>query len=108
MASTTSMALGAVDVAKEKGLIGKMVIFGNDGEKDALDSIEAGELTGTQYTDVFQQGRFAALRARRCSPPAACQRDGVRAAGHAADALHHRHQGNRRSNSTVTTLVSAG
>ena len=27
-----SMALGAVDVAKEKGLIGKLVIFGNDGE----------------------------------------------------------------------------
>jgi ABC-type sugar transport system substrate-binding protein len=58
-----SMALGAVDVAKEKGLLGQMVIFGNDGEKDALASIEAGELTGTQYTDVFQQGRFAAAAA---------------------------------------------
>ncbi|WP_084633303.1 sugar ABC transporter substrate-binding protein [Pleomorphomonas oryzae] len=58
-----SMALGAVDVAKEKGLLGKMVIFGNDGEKDALASIEAGELNGTQYTDVFQQGRFAAAAA---------------------------------------------
>ncbi|MEO8243119.1 MAG: sugar ABC transporter substrate-binding protein [bacterium] len=58
-----SMALGAVDVAKEKGLIGKLVIFGNDGEKDALESIAAGELTGTQYTDVFQQGRFAAAAA---------------------------------------------
>lgn len=58
-----SMALGAVDVAKEKGLLGKMVIFGNDGEKDALASIEAGELSGTQYTDVFQQGRFAAAAA---------------------------------------------
>ena len=58
-----SMALGAVDVAKEKGLLGKLVIFGNDGEKDALASIEAGELTGTQYTDVFQQGRFAASAA---------------------------------------------
>jgi ribose transport system substrate-binding protein len=55
-----SMALGAVDVAKEKGLIGKLVIFGNDGEVAALESIEAGELTGTQYTDVFQQGRLAA------------------------------------------------
>jgi ABC-type sugar transport system substrate-binding protein len=58
-----SMALGAVDVAKAKGLIGKLVIFGNDGEKDALESIEKGELTGTQYTDVFQQGRFAAAAA---------------------------------------------
>lgn len=58
-----SMALGAVDVAKSKGLLGKMVIFGNDGEKDALESIERGELTGTQYTDVYQQGRFAASAA---------------------------------------------
>ena len=58
-----SMALGAVDVAKEKGLLGKMVIFGNDGETAALESIEAGELTGTQYTDVYQQGRLAAAAA---------------------------------------------
>jgi ribose transport system substrate-binding protein len=58
-----SMALGAVDVAKQKGILGKMVIFGNDGEKDALESIEKGELTGTQYTDVYQQGRFAAAAA---------------------------------------------
>jgi ribose transport system substrate-binding protein len=58
-----SMALGAVDVAKEKGLLGKIVIFGNDGETGALESIAAGELTGTQYTDVFQQGRLAAAAA---------------------------------------------
>jgi ABC-type sugar transport system substrate-binding protein len=55
-----SMALGAVDVAKQKGILDRMTIFGNDGEKDALESIENGELTGTQYTDVYQQGRFAA------------------------------------------------
>jgi ABC-type sugar transport system substrate-binding protein len=55
-----SMALGAVDALKVKGLLGKVVVFGDDGEKDALSSIEAGELTGTQYTDVYQQGRFAA------------------------------------------------
>jgi ribose transport system substrate-binding protein len=77
-----SMALGAVDVAKSKGLIGKLAIFGNDGEKDALESIEKGELTGTQYTDVFQQGRFAASAAtvlatglvpgRRSSSRASC------------------------------------
>jgi ribose transport system substrate-binding protein len=58
-----SMALGAADVAKEKGLIGKLVIFGNDGEVAALESIAAGELTGTQYTDVYQQGRLAAAAA---------------------------------------------
>jgi ribose transport system substrate-binding protein len=55
-----SMALGAVDVAKSNGTLENMVIFGNDGEVAALESIEAGELTGTQYTDVYQQGRFAA------------------------------------------------
>src|SRR5512143_1012124 len=54
------MTIDAVDVSRAKCLIPKLFIFGNDGEKDALDSIEAGELTGTQYTDVFQQGRFAA------------------------------------------------
>jgi ABC-type sugar transport system substrate-binding protein len=58
-----SMALGAVDVAKEKGMLAKLVVFGNDGEKDALESIENGELAGTQYTDVYQQGRFAAVTA---------------------------------------------
>ena len=57
------MALGAVDVLKAKNLLGQVTVFGNDGEKAALESIEAGELTGTQYTDVFQQGRFAAATA---------------------------------------------
>lgn len=58
-----SMALGAVDVAKEQGILDQLVVFGNDGETAAIESIEAGELTGTQYTDVFQQGRFAASAA---------------------------------------------
>ena len=75
-----SMALGAVDVAKEKGLIGKLVIFGNDGETDALESIAAGELTGTQYTDVYQQGRLAAgaatVLARGMVPATAFQKQG--------------------------------
>ena len=57
-----SMALGAVDVAREKGLLGKIVIFGNDGETGALE-LAAGELTGTQYTDVYQQCRLAAAAA---------------------------------------------
>jgi ribose transport system substrate-binding protein len=58
-----SMALGVVDVAKQKGILNKLVVFRDDGEKDALESIEAGELKGTQYTDVYQQGRFAAAAA---------------------------------------------
>ena len=55
-----SMALGAVDAAKKAGRLDDLVIFGNDGEKAALELIEKGELAGTQYTDVYQQGRFAA------------------------------------------------
>ena len=43
-----SMALGAVDVAKEKALIGKLAIFGNDGEVAALESIRLASSTGTQ------------------------------------------------------------
>ena len=58
-----SMALGAVDVAKSKSLVGKIAIWGNDGEKDALESIAAGGLSGTAYTDVWQQGRLAAALA---------------------------------------------
>jgi ribose transport system substrate-binding protein len=78
-----SMALGAVDVAKEKGLIGKFVVFGNDGETAALESIEAGELTGTQYTatcisrDAWPPRqrpywRRAACRRRRSPSRATC------------------------------------
>lgn len=62
-----SMALGAVDVAKEQGILDQLTVFGNDGETAAIESIEAGELTGTQYTDVFQQGRFAAAAALQLS-----------------------------------------
>lgn len=57
------MALGAVDVAKSKGILKKLTIFGNDGAKTALQSIQAGELDGTAYTDVWQQGRLAAAAA---------------------------------------------
>ncbi|MEO9821248.1 MAG: sugar ABC transporter substrate-binding protein [Paracoccaceae bacterium] len=70
-----SMALGAVDVAKQKGSLAKMTIFGNDGEKDALASIEAGELTGTQFTDVYQQGRYAASVATVIATGAVSARD---------------------------------
>ncbi len=100
-----SMALGAVDVAKEKGLLGKIVIFGNDGEIAALESIEAGELTGTQYTDVYQQGRLAAGRGDRAGDRRRSG-DGLRAAGPPADALRHRHQGKRRIRSSPPSAGS--
>ena len=70
-----SMALGAVDVLKARGLLGKVFVFGDDGQRDALDSIAAGELTGTQYTDVYQQGRFAASIAMAAATSGATARD---------------------------------
>jgi ribose transport system substrate-binding protein len=70
-----SMALGAIDVLKARNMLGKVVVFGDDGEKDALRSIEAGELTGTQYTDVYQQGRFAASLAMAAATSGATLQD---------------------------------
>ena len=100
-----SMALGAVDVAKEKGLIGKLIIFGNDGEVAALESIEAGELTGTQYTDVYQQGRLAAGAATVLATGTFRRR--LRAPGPSPDALRHRHQVERRVHSAFSALVTS-
>ena len=99
-----SMALGAVDVAKEKGLLGKIVIFGNDGETGALESIEAGELTGTQYTDVYQQGRLAAAAATVLATRRRTGH-GLRPAGPSADALPDRDKGQRGPDSALPTLV---
>ena len=99
-----SMALGAVDVAKEKGLIGKLVIFGNDGEVAALESIEAGELTGTQYTDVYQQGRLAAARCHGAGDRRSAG-DSLRPTSSPADALRYCHQGKCGDYSALPALV---
>ena len=76
-----SMALGAVDVAKEKGLLGKMVIFGNDGETRRAGVDRGGR---TDRHAVHRRVPAGPLRRRRRD--GAGQRagagDGVRAAGH--------------------------
>lgn len=56
-----SMAEGAALAAEAAGRLKDMVIWGNDGEKDALTMIEQGKLAGTIYTNCFEQGA-AALR----------------------------------------------
>ena len=99
-----SMALGAVDVAKEKGLLGKIVIFGNDGETGALESIAAGRT----YRDAIYRrvsagpscrgGGDRACHGRRCG-------DGIRPAGPPADALPDRHKGYCRRDSALPALV---
>ena len=54
-----SMAEGAALAAEAAGRLNGMVIWGDDGEKDALTMVEQGKLTGTIYTNCFEQGALA-------------------------------------------------
>ncbi|WP_461204885.1 sugar ABC transporter substrate-binding protein [Clostridium sp. DL1XJH146] len=55
-----SMAEGAAIAADSAGRLDEMVIWGADGERDALTMIEQGKLTGTVYTNCYDQGATAA------------------------------------------------
>lgn len=55
-----AMAAGASLAAQNANRLEEMVIWGADGEKDALSMIEAGTLTGTIYTNCWDQGSTAA------------------------------------------------
>ena len=55
-----SMAEGAAIAAEAAGRLNEMVIWGDDGESDALTMIEEGKLSGTIYTNCFAQGTAAA------------------------------------------------
>jgi ABC-type sugar transport system substrate-binding protein len=55
-----SMAEGAALAAKAANRLKDMVIWGDDGEKAALQMVEEGLLTGTIYTNCFDQGATAA------------------------------------------------
>jgi ribose transport system substrate-binding protein len=55
-----AMAEGASQAAEAAGRLSKMVIWGADGEKKALEYIEQGKLTGTIYTNCYDQGATAA------------------------------------------------
>jgi len=55
-----AMAEGASQAVEAAGRLGKMAIWGADGEKKALEYIEQGKLTGTIYTNCFDQGATAA------------------------------------------------
>ena len=97
-------ALGAVDVAKEKKLIGKLVIFGNDGEKGALESIEAGELTRNAVHRRVPAGSPGRGRGGRGGDRRRAGRR-VRQTISPADALRNRHQGECRDHSTLSAVV---
>jgi len=55
-----AMAEGAALAADSAGKTGQIVIWGADGEKDALTMIENGQMTGTIYTNSWDQGSTAA------------------------------------------------
>ena len=54
------MAQGAAMAAQAAGRLDKMVIWGANGENKALEYIEQGLMTGTIYTNCYDQGATAA------------------------------------------------
>ena len=61
-----AMAEGAALAADSAGRLKGMAIWGADGEKDALNMIEKGQLTGTIYTNYYDEGSTAAKLAIYC------------------------------------------
>jgi ribose transport system substrate-binding protein len=59
-AHNDAMAEGASAAAEAAGRLKSMVIWGADGEKKALEYIENGKMTGTIYTNCYDQGATAA------------------------------------------------
>ncbi len=55
-----AMAEGAALAAESAGKGGQLVIWGADGEKDALTMIENGQMSGTIYTNSWDEGSTAA------------------------------------------------
>lgn len=55
-----AMAEGASLAIQQTNRLAEMVIWGADGESAALDMIEAGTMTGTIYTNCWDQGSSAA------------------------------------------------
>lgn len=54
-----AMAMGAALAADSAGRLEGMAIWGADGERDALAMIEQGKLTGTIYTNCYEEGSTA-------------------------------------------------
>lgn len=50
------MALGALEAVKNADKLGKIMVVGTDGEEDATDSVEDGELTATVVRDSEELG----------------------------------------------------
>ena len=58
-ANNDEMALGALQAIKAAGKIGKIPVGGTDGNHDALESMDKGELNNTVFQDPVAQGEEA-------------------------------------------------
>lgn len=57
-----NMAEGAMAAAESAGRLNKVRIWGFNGQKSTLALIEEGKITGSAYTNAYQQGSTAAIR----------------------------------------------
>jgi len=58
-----AMAEGAMAATQSAGRLDKIKIWGFNGQKSTLALIEEGKITGSAYTNAYQQGSTAAMRA---------------------------------------------
>lgn len=56
VAQNDAMALGAVMAIEEKGLTGKIKVYGIDAQGEALDAVEKGTMSGTVFQNAEKQG----------------------------------------------------
>lgn len=64
-AANDDMALGAIEAIKGAGLNpGDFIVIGVDGNKDAVESIQAGELTASVAQNPFNMGKQSVLSAK--------------------------------------------
>ena len=64
-AANDDMALGAIEAIKGAGLDpGDFIVIGVDGNKDAVESIQAGELTASVAQNPFNMGKQSVLSAK--------------------------------------------
>jgi len=59
LSQNDNMALGAVEALRSHDLLGKVKVYGIDGDADALMSIQAGEMTATSWQDSENIARKA-------------------------------------------------
>ena len=76
ISNNDDMALGAIDVLNKSKIKNNMpLIVGVDGIKDALKAIDNGEMTGTEISDAYKQGKAIFDTALRVSSESILDKD---------------------------------